>query len=74
MNPLEVATLLGAHILEKHFTHDRTLPDNDHYHAMDKDDLKLSHERMQFLLGNGVREPLEGQQLSRANERRGLAI
>ncbi len=39
MKVLEVATLLGARILEKHFTHDKTLPGNDHYHAMDKDDL-----------------------------------
>ena len=36
---LEIATLLGAEIIEKHFTHDKTLPGNDHYHAMDLDDL-----------------------------------
>ena len=35
MKVLEVATLLGAQILEKHFSHDKTLPGNDHYHAMD---------------------------------------
>lgn len=38
---LEAAMLLGASILEKHFTHDKTLPGNDHYHAMDKKDLKV---------------------------------
>ena len=37
---LELATILQAKILEKHFTHDKTLPGNDHYHAMDKVDLK----------------------------------
>jgi len=75
MKTLEMATLLGARILEKHFTHDKTLPGNDHYHAMDKEDLKLFHERMQTmqsLLGNGVREPLESEQISRANARRSL--
>ena len=41
MRPLEVATLLGASILEKHFTHDKTLPGNDHYHAMDMHDLRF---------------------------------
>ena len=41
MKNLEIATLLGASILEKHFTHDKTLPGNDHYHAMDKVDLKI---------------------------------
>ena len=41
ISALEVACLKGACILEKHFTHDKTLPGNDHYHAMDKEDLKL---------------------------------
>lgn len=40
ISSLEVATLLGATILEKHFTHDKSLPGNDHYHAMDSEDLK----------------------------------
>ncbi|MCR4666487.1 MAG: N-acetylneuraminate synthase family protein [Desulfovibrio sp.] len=46
MHILETATLLGAQILEKHFTHDKTLPGNDHYHAMDKNDLRLFREKM----------------------------
>lgn len=32
--------LLGATIIEKHFTHDKSLPGNDHYHAMDRLDLE----------------------------------
>ena len=75
MKTLEVATLLGARILEKHFTHDKTLPGNDHYHAMDKEDLRLFHERMagmRSLLGDGVRKPLESEHISRANARRSL--
>ena len=39
ISSLEVAMLLGACVLEKHFTHDKTLPGNDHYHAMDCHDL-----------------------------------
>ncbi|WP_426416293.1 N-acetylneuraminate synthase family protein [Aestuariirhabdus sp. LZHN29] len=39
ISSLEAALLLGASILEKHFTHDKTLPGNDHYHAMDRTDL-----------------------------------
>lgn len=50
MQILQVATLLGARILEKHFTHDKTLPGNDHYHAMDKDDLKLFRRNMTRVL------------------------
>lgn len=40
ISALEVAMLLGASVLEKHFTHDKSLPGNDHYHAMNKDDLR----------------------------------
>ncbi len=40
ISALESAMLLGACILEKHFTHDKTLEGNDHYHAMDEDDLR----------------------------------
>ncbi|MGD2272801.1 MAG: N-acetylneuraminate synthase family protein, partial [Desulfobacterales bacterium] len=40
ISALEAAALLGACVLEKHFTHDKSLPGNDHYHAMDKQDLK----------------------------------
>lgn len=39
MPSLEMATLRGAVVLEKHYTYDKTLPGNDHYHAMDKKDL-----------------------------------
>lgn len=34
------ATLFGAVILEKHFTDDKTAVGNDHYHAMNAEDLK----------------------------------
>jgi len=37
---LTTAWLLGARILEKHFTLDKTKPGNDHYHAMDPADLR----------------------------------
>ncbi|MDD2914606.1 MAG: N-acetylneuraminate synthase family protein [Gallionella sp.] len=75
MQTLEVATLLGATIIEKHFTHDKTLPGNDHYHAMDKEDLKRFHRRMDelfTLLGDPRKRPLKSEQLSRDNARRSL--
>ncbi|MDR1776460.1 MAG: N-acetylneuraminate synthase family protein [Desulfovibrio sp.] len=52
MRILETATLLGARILEKHFTHDKNLPGNDHYHAMDKEDLKLFLKRIRLTLAS----------------------
>lgn len=52
MHILETATLLGARILEKHFSHDKTLPGNDHYHAMDKEDLKHFYKRLNATLAS----------------------
>lgn len=52
MHILETATLLGARVLEKHFSHDKTLPGNDHYHAMDKEDLKRFYARLRRTLAS----------------------
>lgn len=52
MHILETATLLGARILEKHFTFDKTLPGNDHYHAMDKEDLRHFQTRIRATLAS----------------------
>lgn len=54
--PVITAYTLGARIIEKHFTHDKTLPGNDHYHAMDVNDLKAmvsKLEEVRLLLGGG---------------------
>ena len=75
MRTLETATLLGASILEKHFTHDKTLSGNDHYHAMDKADLALLKQnltRILRLLGDGMKRPLPSEEISRQNARRSL--
>ena len=43
------AYLLGARIIEKHFTHDRSLQGNDHYHAMDLESLSALTKRLDQL-------------------------
>lgn len=48
---LLAAWLLGAAILEKHFTHDKSLPGNDHYHAMDSKDLSLFRQDQKHIHG-----------------------
>lgn len=71
----EVATLLGSVIIEKHFTHDKTLPGNDHYHAMDKNDLKLfkiNLDKTFEILGSFKIEALEDEAPARQNARRSL--
>jgi sialic acid synthase SpsE len=37
---------LGVKIFEKHFTHDKNLPGNDHYHSMDQTDLARLRNRL----------------------------
>lgn len=75
MRVLETAVLLGARILEKHFTHDKTLPGNDHYHAMDKEDLKrciASLRRIRGMVGTPGLRSLPSEEPARKNARRSL--
>ena len=75
MDVLTTATMLGARVLEKHFTHDKTLSGNDHYHAMDQDDLRrfrAAMDRILVLVGSSSKRPLESEEISRRNARRSL--
>ena len=75
MKTLEVAVLLGARILEKHFTYDKTLPGNDHYHAMDKQDLKFfksNLDKVFELIGKFEKTSLASEEPARKNARRSL--
>ena len=67
--------MLGAEVLEKHFTHDKSLPGNDHYHAMDRQDLdsfcrELS--RSIQILGVANKKVLESEEPARQHARRSL--
>lgn len=75
MKVFEIATLLGAEILEKHFTFDKTLPGNDHYHAMDKEDLKFfltNLNRIIELIGSFEVTSIREERVARKNARRSL--
>ncbi|MDR2572944.1 MAG: N-acetylneuraminate synthase family protein [Desulfovibrio sp.] len=75
MHILETAVLLGARVLEKHFTHDKNLPGNDHYHAMDKNDLRRFLQRLQLTLtsiGEFSLRALPQEEPARAHARRSL--
>lgn len=74
MPAMEVASLRGAVILEKHFTHDKTLPGNDHYHAMDKDDLRQFTQRLKLFrdLYGTVGSGLGNQEAARKHARRSI--
>ena len=75
MKTLEIATLLGAKVIEKHFTHDKNLKGNDHYHAMDMNDLKIFRKNLasvKKVIGNFEKFSLETEQISRKNARRSI--
>lgn len=78
MTSLMTAHLLGAAVIEKHFTHDKTLPGNDHYHAMDVADLTRFVElanRAEALLGPSEHKaPIETEEISRRNARRSIVL
>ena len=54
------AVALGAIVIEKHFTLDKTMPGPDHKASLDPADLKLmvqSIRNIEKALGNGVKQP-----------------
>ncbi|TDK64135.1 acetylneuraminic acid synthetase [Bacillus salipaludis] len=72
---LNVATFLGAKIIEKHFTLDKTLEGNDHYHAMDPADIKIFKNNLKIykeVLGQTYKEPLEAEKEAIKYARRSL--
>lgn len=59
MPALEIAAIMGAVIIEKHFTDDKKAKGNDHYHAMDASDLAAfvsRLERLRKMFGSPVRD------------------
>ncbi|MFZ5447592.1 MAG: N-acetylneuraminate synthase family protein [Thermodesulfobacteriota bacterium] len=74
---LTAAYLKGARIIEKHFTFDKTLPGNDHYHAMDVEDLKRFRANLDLLAeveGSEHKAPLQDEAPARKNARRSIVL
>ncbi len=72
---IKTAYNLGAVLIEKHFTLDKTLKGNDHYHAMDPEDARniiAAIERMDLIRGRGELNCLETEQTARLNARRSI--
>lgn len=75
MAVLTAAWLKGAAVIEKHFTYDKNLPGNDHYHAMDPRDLARFTCNIDILCstaGATEKAPLESEEISRLNARRSI--
>jgi len=72
---IKTAYNLGAQLVEKHFTLNKTLTGNDHYHAMDPDDARAilaAIDRLDMLRGNGKLVSLDTESAARANARRSI--
>ncbi|MFT3982488.1 MAG: N-acetylneuraminate synthase family protein [Lachnospiraceae bacterium] len=72
---IKTAYNLGARCIEKHFTLDKTLKGNDHYHAMDPGDAKRilkGIEEMDLIRGKGTLCCLETELTARKNARRSI--
>ena len=78
MFTLITAYMLGAMIIEKHFTFDKNLPGNDHYHSMDVNDLKNLKKNIRKIIslrGNSdKKKSLKSEGIARDNARRSIVI
>lgn len=74
MDVLKTAYLLGAKVIEKHFTLDKTIKGrNDHFHSMDCEDLKRLKDSLEFIKtvsGSGVLGCQENEVITRNSVRR----
>lgn len=77
MMTLATAYLLGADVIEKHFTLDKNLPGNDHYHSGDPEDFKKAIANFKWIdnvLGSSEKTVLECEQIPRREARRSLVL
>lgn len=77
MTVLTAACLLGAEVIEKHFTLDKTLKGNDHYHAGDPADFRRAVQNFELIstiLGSPEKTVLDCEQIPRKEARRSLVL
>lgn len=77
MTILSTAYILGADVIEKHFTLDKTLPGNDHYHAGDPSDFKKAVDNFKLInaiLGQNEKTVLPCEIIPRREARRSLVL
>lgn len=77
MMTLAAAYMLGAEVIEKHFTLDKTLPGNDHYHAGDPNDFRKAIANFRWIdtvLGDPEKTVLDCEIVPRREARRSLVL
>ncbi len=71
------AVTLGATVIEKHFTLDKTLPGPDHQASLEPHELKQMVEgirNVEVALGNGVKRPVAAEIINREPIRKSLVV
>jgi N-acetylneuraminate synthase len=74
---LTTAYNYGADIIEKHFTLDKSLKGNDHYHAMDPNDVLIFRVNINFISkikGMKNKQPLICESSARRESRRSIVV
>ena len=77
MMTLATAYILGAEVIEKHFTLDKTLPGNDHYHGGDPEDFKKAIANFRWIdtvMGSPEKRVLDCEIVPRREARRSLVL
>lgn len=77
MMTLATAYLLGAEVIEKHFTLDKTLSGNDHYHAGSPEDFKKAIANFRWIdriLGTAEKTVFDCELIPRREARRSLVL
>lgn len=69
------AVALGARVIEKHFTLDRSMEGPDHKASLEPDELKAMVDavrNIEFALGNGIKQPAESEKKNIAIARKSI--
>lgn len=77
MMTLATAYLFGAEVIEKHFTLDKSLQGNDHYHAGDPEDFKKAIANFKWIdatIGSPEKTVLDCEAIPRREARRSLVL
>ena len=74
---LTVSFLKGASVIEKHFTHNKKIKGNDHFHSLDANDLNKFFKNIYLLKtisGIKKKKAIPSEKISRLNARRSIVL
>lgn len=69
------AAVMGAKVIEKHFTYDKNADGPDHMHSAEKEEMKRlvsSIRQFEMMQGNGIKAPVDDEIKNRKNNRKSV--